>query len=114
MAGLRGHAAYCHYVASKHTVTGLAKSLANGSTPHRIRVNTVHPTGVAVDFTGRDSDSFMGTVSFEGADPRIGEDPLMALNALNRLPDYQAPFEDATPVVMLSPSTSEHGVVPGL
>ncbi|MGD9795328.1 MAG: mycofactocin-coupled SDR family oxidoreductase [Acidimicrobiia bacterium] len=111
MAGLRGHAAYSHYVASKHAVTGLAKSLANELAPYRIRVNTVHPTGVAVDFTGRESDSFMGTRSFEGADPRIAEDPLMALNAMNRLPDHQAPFEDSTPVVMLEPIDISNAVL---
>ncbi|QLL06503.1 mycofactocin-coupled SDR family oxidoreductase [Mycobacterium vicinigordonae] len=35
------------YVASKHAVVGLMRSWANWLAPHRIRVNTVHPTGVS-------------------------------------------------------------------
>lgn len=34
------------YVASKHAVVGLMRSWANWLAPHRIRVNTIHPTGV--------------------------------------------------------------------
>ncbi|MEN2738383.1 mycofactocin-coupled SDR family oxidoreductase [Microbacterium sp. X-17] len=35
------------YVASKHGVVGLMQSYANLLAPHRIRVNSVHPTGIA-------------------------------------------------------------------
>lgn len=45
-AGLKGMARVGHYVASKHGVVGLARTLAIELAPHRIRVNTVHPTGV--------------------------------------------------------------------
>lgn len=34
------------YTASKHGVVGLMRAYANALAPHRIRVNTVHPTGV--------------------------------------------------------------------
>ena len=34
------------YTASKHGVVGLMRSYANALAPHRIRVNSVHPTGV--------------------------------------------------------------------
>lgn len=34
------------YTAAKHGVVGLMRSYANYLAPHRIRVNTVHPTGV--------------------------------------------------------------------
>lgn len=34
------------YTASKHGVVGLMRSYANQLAPHRIRVNSVHPTGV--------------------------------------------------------------------
>jgi SDR family mycofactocin-dependent oxidoreductase len=34
------------YTASKHGVVGLMRSYANYLAPHRIRVNSVHPTGV--------------------------------------------------------------------
>jgi SDR family mycofactocin-dependent oxidoreductase len=35
-----------HYVAAKHGVVGLMRTLANELAPHFIRVNIVHPTGV--------------------------------------------------------------------
>ncbi|WP_009478677.1 mycofactocin-coupled SDR family oxidoreductase [Rhodococcus sp. JVH1] len=35
------------YAAAKHGVVGLMRSFANWLSPHGIRVNTVHPTGVA-------------------------------------------------------------------
>ena len=34
------------YTAAKHGVVGLMRNYANNLAPHRIRVNTVHPTGV--------------------------------------------------------------------
>lgn len=43
--GLKGLPFYTPYVAAKWGVVGLAKSLANELASHRIRVNTVHPTG---------------------------------------------------------------------
>ncbi|EOM77487.1 mycofactocin-coupled SDR family oxidoreductase [Rhodococcus rhodnii] len=46
LSGLKGTPFTGHYVASKHAVTGLAKTMANELGEHRIRVNTVHPAGV--------------------------------------------------------------------
>ena len=45
-AGIKGLPFLAPYVAAKHGVVGIAKSLANELAKHRIRVNTVHPTGV--------------------------------------------------------------------
>lgn len=45
-AGLRGYPGMAHYVASKHGVVGLARTLAIELAPHRIRVNCVAPGGV--------------------------------------------------------------------
>jgi SDR family mycofactocin-dependent oxidoreductase len=49
-AGLKGiggdNAGGQGYTASKHAVVGLMRTYANTLAPHRIRVNTVHPTGV--------------------------------------------------------------------
>ena len=45
-AGLKGMANLAHYSAAKHGLVGMARSLANELAPHRIRVNTVHPTNV--------------------------------------------------------------------
>jgi SDR family mycofactocin-dependent oxidoreductase len=42
-----GSAGSAAYAASKHGVVGLMRSFANAYAEHKIRVNTVHPTGVA-------------------------------------------------------------------
>jgi NAD(P)-dependent dehydrogenase (short-subunit alcohol dehydrogenase family) len=42
-----GSAATFAYAASKHGVVGLMRSASYAYAPHRIRVNSVHPTGVA-------------------------------------------------------------------
>ncbi|MFF0544000.1 mycofactocin-coupled SDR family oxidoreductase [Nocardia thailandica] len=47
VAGIKGIPFTAHYVATKHAITGLAKTMANELGEHRIRVNTVHPAGVA-------------------------------------------------------------------
>lgn len=49
--GLKAAANCVHYVAAKHGVVGLMKALAVELAPHRIRVNTIHPTTVATDMT---------------------------------------------------------------
>jgi SDR family mycofactocin-dependent oxidoreductase len=46
VAGLVGLPLLADYVAAKHGVTGLAKTLANELARYRIRVNSVHPHGV--------------------------------------------------------------------
>ena len=51
VAGLVGLPLLADYVAAKHGVTGLAKTLANELAEYRIRVNTIHPFGVATGLT---------------------------------------------------------------
>ena len=51
VAGLRGQPFLGAYVASKHGVTGLAKTMAVELAQHNIRVNTVHPHGVQTGMT---------------------------------------------------------------
>lgn len=51
VAGLRGLPFVSAYVAAKHGVVGLSKTLANELAKHRIRVNTLIPHGVATDLT---------------------------------------------------------------
>ena len=45
-AGIKGLPFLAPYVAAKHGVVGIAKTMANELARHQIRVNTVHPTGV--------------------------------------------------------------------
>jgi SDR family mycofactocin-dependent oxidoreductase len=42
-----GSAAMFAYAASKHGVVGLMRSAANAYAPHKVRVNSLHPCGVA-------------------------------------------------------------------
>lgn len=46
IAGLRGLGRLSHYTASKWGLTGLTKAWAIELAPHRIRVVSIHPTGV--------------------------------------------------------------------
>lgn len=46
VAGLKGHANIGSYVASKHGIVGLMRTLANELAPYLIRVNSIHPTQV--------------------------------------------------------------------
>jgi SDR family mycofactocin-dependent oxidoreductase len=48
-AGLKGTLNVGPYTASKHAVVGLMRTLALELAPHSIRVNSVHPTGVATN-----------------------------------------------------------------
>lgn len=49
VAGLMAYANIGHYVASKHGVVGLMRTLAVELGPHSIRVNSLHPTQVDTD-----------------------------------------------------------------
>ncbi len=93
VAGLKGQVPYAHYVASKHGVVGLMKAFANELGPHRVRVNTIHPTGVN---------------SAMGSDPSVAEvaaaQPLFAPGAANVLPDLDTPIgEEYVPIGVIEP-----------
>lgn len=46
VAGLMAYGNVAHYVAAKHGVVGLMRTLALELAPHQIRVNSIHPTTV--------------------------------------------------------------------
>jgi SDR family mycofactocin-dependent oxidoreductase len=78
VAGMRGYPMISHYVAAKHGVIGLMRSLVNELAPHRIRVNTVHPTSVETSMITNDTVyNMFGATDLEGVKP-----VLLSMNAL--------------------------------
>ncbi|MFI2332161.1 mycofactocin-coupled SDR family oxidoreductase [Nocardia rhamnosiphila] len=77
-AGLKGTPLHIPYTASKHGVVGMSRALANELAAQNVRVNTVHPTGVA---TGMSPESLFGLLS-------------------EKRPDLAPLFGNALPVVM--------------
>ena len=75
-AGIKGLPYLAPYVAAKHGVVGIAKTMANELARHHIRVNTVHPTGV---------DTPMGT-GLGGLEPLLTRDPSLGPIFMNTLP----------------------------
>jgi SDR family mycofactocin-dependent oxidoreductase len=82
-AGIKGLPFLAPYVAAKHGVVGIARTMANELAQHQIRVNTVHPTGVNTSMAnglgglesliGTDQNLgpiFMNTLPVEMVDPR--------------------------------------------
>ncbi|MDT5018983.1 MAG: hypothetical protein QOD39_5143 [Mycobacterium sp.] len=69
------------YAAAKRGLVGLMQSLANNLAPHSIRVNTIHPTGVATGMVMNDAMAAM----FEANDPSL------------------ATMQNALPIQMLMP-----------
>lgn len=49
IGGLRGMPNVAHYVSAKHGLVGLMRTMAIELAPHRVRVNTVHPTNTDTD-----------------------------------------------------------------
>ncbi|MCU1691817.1 MAG: Short-chain dehydrogenase/reductase [Frankiales bacterium] len=70
-----GSAAGLAYAASKHGVVGLMRSFANWLSPHGIRVNSIHPTGVST-----------GMVLNDAVGRWVEENPAGAAAATNLMP----------------------------
>jgi len=67
-AGIKGLPFLSPYVAAKHGVVGIARSLANELAQYKIRVNTVHPTGVQTPMM----QGLGGLDAILGKDPQLG------------------------------------------
>jgi SDR family mycofactocin-dependent oxidoreductase len=88
-AGLKGiargmaavNAGFLGYTAAKHGVVGLMRLYANALAPHRIRVNSLHPTGVNTPMIVNDSFN------------RFVED----------FPDFTNSMQNALPVELIEP-----------
>ena len=88
-AGLKGMPYLAHYVASKHALVGLVRRLAREVAPHRIRVNSVHPTGL---------------------DTPMGLDPTLP-GWLADHPGHATAFANALPVDRTSPEEVSRAMV---
>jgi SDR family mycofactocin-dependent oxidoreductase len=75
-AGIKGLPYLAPYVAAKHGVVGIAKTMANELARHNIRVNTVHPTGVDTPMVA----------GLGGLDSLIAKDPDLGPIFMNTLP----------------------------
>jgi SDR family mycofactocin-dependent oxidoreductase len=65
-----GSAAMFAYAASKHGVVGLMRSAANAYAPHKIRVNSVNPSGVATPMIIND---FVVNSMLENPNPAVSQ-----------------------------------------
>jgi NAD(P)-dependent dehydrogenase (short-subunit alcohol dehydrogenase family) len=95
-----------HYTAAKHGVTGLMRTLAVELAPHRIRVNSVHPTTVDTPMVANEASwsLFMGGV--QGA---TREQAAVGMKALNALPvPWVEPVDISNAVLYLACDESRY------
>jgi len=96
VAGLVGLPLLADYVAAKHGVTGLAKTLANELGKYRIRVNSVHPFGV-------------NTGLKPGLREQLDRDPGLGVMYMGALPDPVSEPEDiAAAVAWIASDEARH------
>ena len=89
-AGIKGLPYLAPYVAAKHGVVGIARTMANELAAHKIRVNTVHPTGV---------DTPMGA-GLGGLEPLLTRDPNLGPIFMNTLPVEMVDARDISNAVL--------------
>lgn len=91
VAGLKSLPGQSHYSAAKHGVVGLVKSAAAELAPYRIRVNSIHPWGVATPMGEMGADgravfeqnpSYAGSMGQMLVDPPISEPEDIARSVL--------------------------------
>jgi (+)-trans-carveol dehydrogenase len=101
-AGIKGMANLAHYVAAKHGVVGLMKTLANELAPDMIRVNSVHPTGVSTDMIHNEATYGLFIPDKPPAEV-TREDAAEAFQSLNALPiPWVEPVDISNAVLFLA------------
>jgi (+)-trans-carveol dehydrogenase len=99
-AGLMAYPHLSHYVAAKHGVVGLMKTLALELGPEMIRVNTVNPTSVNTPMIQNDPTY---TLFLGGKENATREEASEAFEALNVLPiPWVEPVDISNAVVFLA------------
>jgi SDR family mycofactocin-dependent oxidoreductase len=96
-AGLHGSPHLGAYAASKHGLVGLMRTLANEVGEHRIRVNTVHPTGVATDMILNDA---MFRIFEPSAETPTADEAARVFQAEHALPVPWVEVEDVSNAVL--------------
>ncbi|MGQ0465077.1 MAG: mycofactocin-coupled SDR family oxidoreductase [Sporichthyaceae bacterium] len=105
LAGVLPFANIAHYVAAKHGVTGLMRSLALELAPYNIRANSLHPTVVNTDMIHNEA-------SYNLFLPHLGPNPAMAdvsgaLRYMQALPEpWVEPRDMANLVLFLASDES--------
>jgi SDR family mycofactocin-dependent oxidoreductase len=89
-AGIKGLPFLAPYTAAKHGVVGIARSLANELASHKIRVNTVHPTGVNTPMAD----------GLSGLNEQIHRDPNLGPIYMNTLPVESVESRDISNAVL--------------
>jgi SDR family mycofactocin-dependent oxidoreductase len=106
VAGLMGYPNLGHYVAAKHGVVGLMRTLTQELAPYMIRVNTVNPT--TVDTKMVMSDFFYRLVRPDLENP-TREDMAEAFTGLNALPiPWVDPIDISNAVLFLASDESRY------
>ncbi len=90
VAGIKGLPYLAPYVAAKHGVVGIARTMANELAAHSIRVNTVHPTGVQTPMAE----------GLGGLNPLIESDPALGPIFMNTLPVEMVEARDISNAVL--------------
>ena len=98
-AGIKGLPYLAPYVAAKHGVVGIAKTMANELAVHKIRVNTVHPTGVKTPMGG----------GLGGLEALIAHDPNLGPIFMNTLPvEIVEPRDISNAVLFLASDEAQY------
>lgn len=108
-AGIKGMANLAHYVAAKHGVLGLVKTLAIELAPYNINVNAICPTSVD---TAMCRNQALYNVFAGGAGPQATHEHMLTLmNALNLFPDRDLlPPEAVSAAVLWLASDEAHHI----
>jgi SDR family mycofactocin-dependent oxidoreductase len=91
-AGLKVQPFMVHYTTSKFAVRGMAKAFATELARHGIRVNSVHPTGVATAMGAGDMQTVLGEA--------MAEDQRLGVMFANMLPVETTQPEDVSDTVV--------------
>ena len=104
--GMKGTAGASSYVATKHAINGLTRSLANELGPHRIRANSVNPSNVATDMIF--NATTMGLFRPDLTDP-TPDDVREAMTAMHPFPvPWLEPLDVSNAVVFLASDAARY------